>query len=286
MKNTFVKKLVIVLGILSIITVAVIIFNMNNVYNDNIHLNMWSIFDDEKIMLTEKACDEYSIEKEKCAVGLEKFSDFEYNDTIYYSTAYSIDKSLLDNSKNIGKVHRHDDTSQTIQAYEIKNVNSEYMLAAEIEGIYVLYYNWKCRQDSLKEYINLIGPKENLEVAYVKVELLNNEAIEKQYIYYNDIEEWVWQLLTQKEHRILNRVSGIKDVSDYEYPERSGNLIICIRNKYTGAEYLTELLANGNLAITDVYSIYEHQYEYEFQEEELSEALTALVKNYKAYKVN
>lgn len=247
---------------------------------EDIHAKMLSIFSEDNIKLFDENYIENSYDKEQNSVGLLEFSDFEYNDTIYCSTAYSVDESLLDSSKNIGKVHRVDDTSLIRQAYAIKNINSEYMLAVKVDDAYVLYYNWKCSHENLQEYIELIGDRENLEVAYVKVELLNNGLTEKEYIYCDGIEEWVWQLLTQTEHKMLNKVSGIK-----EEAEKESNFVVCIRNKYTGAEYLMELLENGNLGISDIYSMYEHEYEYEFSEEELLEALTELAENYEAYEV-
>ena len=36
------------------------------------------------------------------------------------------------------------------------------------------------------------------------------ESVEKQITYYDDIEEWAWQLLLGKEHKKLNNASGIQ----------------------------------------------------------------------------
>lgn len=279
-KRTMLKS--VILEMVAILLIALAIAGCEQSQKDDIYSKMRVVFSEDNIKLSDEAYIKNSHDKEQNSVGLLEFSDFEYNDTIYCSTAYSVDESLLDSSRNIGEVHRADDTSSTRQAYAIKNVNSEYMLAVEVDETYVLYYNQKCSHENLQEYIELIGDRENLDVSYVKVELLNNGLTEKEYIYCDDIEEWVWQLLTQSEHKMLNKVSRIKEDSD---SENRIDFVICIRNKYTGAEYLIELLENGNLAISDVYSMYEHEYEYEFSEDELLEALTELAENYEAYEV-
>lgn len=265
---------------ISIVTTVTVVACTKEEISDNkedIHSKIYSMFSEIDNQPSEEK-DKNNNGKEKNAIGIEEFCDFEYDDNIYISTAYTIDESVLDISQNIGEVCRSGDSSQKIQAYVVNNVNPMYMLAAKVDSVYVLYYNRTCSHENIQEYIDLIGPQEALQVAYVKVELLDNESVEKQITYYDDIEEWAWQLLLGKEHKKLNHASGIQEIPDSVDSEERANIVICIRNKYTGAEYLSELHSNGNLIICDVYSMYEHRYEYDFTEEELVNALHQLVK--------
>lgn len=280
MNYKFISK-AIVTCILSIVTTMTIVACTKEEISDNkedIHSKIYSIFSEMENQPSEENPED-NLRKEKNAIGIEKFCDFEYNDNIYISTAHAIDESMLDMSQNIGEVCRYDDSSQKTQAYVVNNVNPMYMLAAKVDSVYVLYYNRTCSHENMQEYIDLIGPQEALQVEYVKVELLDNESVKKQITYYDDIEEWAWQLLLGNEHKKLNHVSGIQEIPDSVDSEERANIVICIRNKYTGAEYLSELHSNGNLIICDVYSVYEHRYEYDFTEEELIDALEKLVEN-------
>lgn len=248
-----------------------------------IHSKIWDVFSEDNINVSNEA---YTMEEERPFFDdvWEKKKEFEYNDLPYVFSKYDIDSEFVDTSKCVLEVIRDDDTNKVVKIYEVKNISKEYMLAADIDGVFYQYINADFKHKNLSEFIEHIGPKENIKIEYVKIELITADLVKEQYIYVNNVEQLVWNLLLDTEHTNMGTTLGIKDLYEEQAPDKRGDIVICIRNVYSNMEYTAELLPNGNLVISDgrtqLYS-----FEYAYLVEELEVFLDNLASDYVAYKV-
>lgn len=249
-----------------------------------IHSKIWDVFSEDNINVSNEV---YTMKEERYFFGEDvwkKKKEFEYNDLPYVFSRYDIDSELVDTLKCVLEVIRDDDTNKVVKIYEVKNISEEYMLAADIDGVFYPYINANFKHKNLSEFIEHIGPKENIKIEYVKVELITDELVNEQYIYVNNVEQLVWNLLLDTEHTNMGTTLGIKDLYEEQAPDKRGDIVICIRNVYSNMEYTAELLPNGNLVISDdrtqLYS-----FEYAYSVEELEVFLDNLASDYVAYKV-
>lgn len=284
-----VRKTIIAIIISALIIVFLVLIKLKNTTEDetvdNIHSEIWNIFNEAKITLVSDEYDEYVDERENNDSGWDTVGYFVYNDDKYVPFRYTIDKGLVDISQCILEVSRYDNEALYAKVYKLKDVSEEYMLVAEVDGLYHQFVNMNFKHDKLEEYIERIGPKDKLDIVCVEVKLIENRAVKNKYVFDTNIDKWVWNLLLSEEHKFIGAVESCSMLNEDIYPDKMGDINICIRNKLANAQYMVTILPSGNLAISDDRSNV-HDFEYEMSEEKLIEALQELVNYYDAYKVD
>lgn len=280
-----INKLVLVVLLIAVI-VAVVVFRGFYI-KDDIHTAMWEMFSDENINISDEQIEYKELRADFNNEAGFMLDHIKYNGTSYNYYFSTVPEELVDTSQCLMKVARYDDETKSANIYRIKETEVEYMLVAEMEGV---YYQYKSRStdepDNIENYINKIGTKDKLDVEYIEVILSEGEDIKAQYIYGADTEKWVWDLLLGGDHDFEGWIpcqctSGTEYV---DYPKQYVKFNIVIRNNAANAVYKVYVLPNGNVGICDG-MVDGQESEYAFSASELIEALQTLVDTYEAYKV-
>ena len=258
------------------------------VLENNLAEIVWDNFNEDKVKVVDGECNMEHIEHQyNDTMRNRDFESVAYNNNLYYSADFLIEEEKIELSQALFKKNINDNKDSFVTGYKIKTISEEYAIAIKYNNQYYKYINTSFRPKNLDEFLALIGPKENLEMPYVEIVLGKNATTVATYVYKDGTDIWVWNLFENREHEITEKGVGhhshrVEDKSILKWAD----VYIRVENKKANIEYLIQFGLNADtVGIYDTrYGLYE--YCFEFSEEELSEALTALVKNYKAYKVN
>lgn len=283
------KRIIVAIAAIALIFIVVVVYrdNRGKMLKNNIHYELWEIFEGENINIAEGDI-KYKDNSSYAYDPSNMIDVFSYNEIGYFFSYSFIDKELVDTSQILAEVRRYDDESKMAKVYRIKDTPEDYILAVEIEGVYYRYYGViREEHNSLEEYIDIRGGKEKLNVEYVEVILLEGEQTTAQYVYVEGIDEWVWNLLLGNRHNFEGWIPSESTAGgEYvDYPDRHVRFNICIRNNAANAVYKLYILPNGNLALCDG-KISGGEAEYTFSASELIDACKTLVNDYTAYKVD
>lgn len=253
---------------------------------DNIHSEMWDICKEDNMRLTnvpvEYRDSRADFNNEACFM----LDYFVYNENQYDYYFSVISENLVDTSQVLMELECYDDESRIARVYRIKDTPEDYMLVAEIEGVYYQYSTYVVEHDSLEEFISIRGGREKLSIEYIEIVLVENEDEPIRYIYGEEASEWAWDLLLGEKHELVGWIPCTCTSGDEytAYPDKNVQVNIYIRNKAANAVYKAYILPNGNMGICDG-AVSFQETEYMFSASEILKAFQTLVDTYEAYKV-
>lgn len=287
-----IEAIVAILLCVAFVLIVIIVWKQYNkepeeVMENNLAAIVWDNFIEDKVKVIAGECETKHIEYQyDDTMRNGDFESIDYNNNLYYSADFLIEEEKLELSQVLFKKNINDNKDNFVTGYKIKTISEEYAIAIKYNNQYYKYINTSFRPQNLSKFLELIGPKENVEIAYVEVVLGMDAANVASYIYKKEIDKWVWSLFENREHEITEKGIGHHSHRvEEDTVLKWADVYIRVENKKANIEYLIQFgLDNDTVGIYDTrYGLYE--YCFEFDTEELSEALNILTEDYEAYKV-
>lgn len=280
-----IRKFIFVSLSVVILLIAVVIIR-KNIQKEDIQVLMRDLFSEGNLNITDDIIQYKDFRADFNNEGSFMLDYIKYNEKMYNYYYSIVPEEIVDTSQCLMQIARYDDNTKIANIYKMKESDVENMLVAEMEGI---YYQYKSRctgePNDIKEYINIIGTKDKLDVEYIEVTVLEDVDVKVQYIYGPETEEWVWDLLLNGSHDFKGWIPcECTAGGDMDYPKHHVKIDIIIRNNTVNMVYKAYILPNGNVGICEGI-VDGRESEYQFSASEIMDALEMLTDIYEAYKV-
>ena len=233
--------------------------------------------------------EEYILRYEEPESGKYPLNDFSnyfaatHNDDMYSVHALMDDNTQLEYQledmylqfyiyPQFGKCYR------TYGYYKIKNVSTEYAVAAKIEDYYFIYINIYYEPDSLEEYVKDTGLLSGMEDTRVHVTYDDGEEMHE-YVYVDNTKEKVIDYLMNEDREAVRDNGG----NVHERAEENNAVSIYCYNSITKDRVLFGHTSSGNIYVKkngycNPWGVFESDYD------EIEEFIEYFIDNVKGYK--
>ena len=277
MKKKIICVLIIAVLLCSILTVIIMINRTDSLSELVSDLYRDITYDEEYILRYEEP------EAEKYPLDLYNYFAAMHNDDMYCLREFMDDNTQLEYKLEdmylqfninpfLGACYR------TYGYYKIKNVSTEYAVAAKIEDYYFIYINIYYEPDSLEEYVKDTGLLSGMEDTRVHVSYDDGEEIHK-YVYVDDAKEKVIDYLMNEDREAVRDNGG----NVHERAEENNAVSIYCYNSITKDRVLFGHTSSGNIYVKkngycNPWGVFESDYD------EIEEFIEYFIDNVKGYK--